>query len=63
MLPMTSPLDWKMSWTKNTIGENLTIDMMFKNYCMACGDEPHCATACAEEECDCDYCACDDCSG
>ena len=52
-----------MSWTKNIIGENSTLDMMFKNYCMSCGDEPHCATACGEEECDCDYCACDDCSG
>ena len=30
---------------------------------MTCGDEPHCATACDEEECDCNYCACDDCSG
>ena len=52
-----------MSWTKNIIGEYSTLDMMFKNYCMTCGDEPHCATACDEEECDCDYCACDDCSG
>ena len=64
-----------MNWTKNIIGENSTLDIeplwssISSRYgrCLKiiaqCGDEPHCATACDEEECDCNYCACDDYSG
>ena len=28
---------------------------------MTCGDEAHCATACDEEDCNCNYCTCDNC--
>ena len=47
---------------KNTTEKNSIIDKKRINYCMTCGDEAHCATACDEKDCDCNYCACDNCA-
>ena len=46
----------------NTSQENMIAEM-WENRCMACGHEPHCATACDYGVCDCQHCACDDCIG
>ena len=48
--------------SKNTTEKNSIIDKKRINYCMTCGDEAHCATACDEKDCDCNYCACDNCA-
>ena len=47
--------------SKNTTEKNSIVDKKRINYCMTCGDEAHCATACDEKDCDCNYCACDYC--
>ena len=52
-----------MNSMKSIIGKGSIIDLMWVNYCMSCGHEPHCATACDEADCKCNYCSCDNCSG